>query len=269
MRPDVGGALAALGRKTLDAGTLAREVGAHARAMLFWTFVAPWKGRGRIRWVSVFEQGVRIGWDAVPIVVVITFFVGVITALQTASLLRQFGQPIFTANAVALSMSRELGPLLTGIIVAGRSGSAFTAEIGSMKMAEEVDALQTMGLNPAHFLMVPRLLAMTVAVPLLTLLAVFAGIFGGWLIGVTVVDLGSLQYLRQTASAIDMGDVMRGLTKSFIFGILIAEVGCFLGSHVEGGAEGVGRSTTASVVASIFLIIVANLVFTAFFYIVE
>ena len=242
------------------------------RDIFYWTFVAPWKRkqqREEIRWEAVIEQGVRIGWEAVFIVVLINLFVGMISALQSASLLKQFGQLLLVANAVALGMTRELGPLLTAIIVSGRSGSAFTAEIGSMKMAEELDALQTMGLNPIRFLMVPRIIAMGVCVPLLTLIADFMGIFGGWLIAVTVVDLGSWQYLRQTAEAIDMGDVMRGLTKSFVFGLLIAKTGCYLGINVEGGAEGVGRSTTNSVVVSIFLVVLANLVFTAFFYVVD
>jgi phospholipid/cholesterol/gamma-HCH transport system permease protein len=261
---------AAFGRVVLHAGDAVGQAAGLARAMVYWAFVAPWKReRSGTRWESVFEQGVRVGWEAIFIVVIINFFVGMISALQSASLLRQFGQLLLVANAVALSMTRELGPLLTAIIVAGRSGSAFAAEIGSMKMAEEIDALTTMGLNPVRFLMVPRVLAMMIAVPILTLIADFMGIFGGWLLSVTVVDLGSWQYIRHTIDAIDMGDVMRGLTKSFVFGFLIAMTGCYLGIKVEGGAEGVGRSTTNSVVVSIFLIIFANLIFTAFFYAIE
>lgn len=261
---------AALGRVTIHWFSAIYQAAGLSREVAYWTFVAPWtRERCGIRWESVIHQGVRIGWDAIFIVAVITFFVGMISALQSASLLRQFGQLLLMANAVALSMTRELGPLLTAIIVAGRSGSAFTAEIGSMKMAEEVDALTAMGLNPVHFLMVPRVLAMVIAVPILTLIADFMGIFGGWLLAVSVVDLGSLQYIRHTIDAIEMGDVMRGLTKSFIFGCLIAMTGCYLGIQAEGGSEGVGRSTTNSVVISIFLIVLANLAFTAFFYMVE
>lgn len=262
--------LAAFGRTVLHASDSVRQAAGLARDMAYWAFVAPWKReRSDTRWESVIEQGVRVGWEAIFIVVIINFFVGMISALQSASLLRQFGQLLLVANAVALSMTRELGPLLTAIIVAGRSGSAFAAEIGSMKMSEEIDALTTMGLNPVRFLMVPRVMAMMIAVPILTLIADFMGIFGGWLLSVTVVDLGSWQYIRHTIDAIDMGDVMRGLTKSFVFGFLIAMTGCYLGIRVEGGAEGVGRSTTNSVVVSIFLIIFANLIFTAFFYAIE
>lgn len=269
MRPVLTGPLMALGRKTLSAGAFAKDAWAYLKDFAFWILVASWKGRGGIRWRTVVVQVVRIGWEAVPIVVLINLFVGMISALQSASLLRQFGQLLLIANAVAFSMTRELGPLLTAIIVAGRSGSAFTAEIGSMKMAEEIDALQTMGLNSTQFLMVPRIIAMVIAVPILTLVADFTGIFGGWFVGVTIVDLGSWQYIRQTTEAISLGDVMRGLTKSAVFAFLIAYVGCFLGIRVEGGAEGVGRSTTNSVVVSIFLIVLANLVFTIFFYAIE
>ena len=268
--PQLQGSLAVLGRAAIGTAEAARSGLELAKEIAYWTFVAPWRRmRSNIRWESVAEQGVRIGWEAILIVFVINLFVGMISALQSASLLRQFGQLLLTANAVALSMTRELGPLLTAIIVAGRSGSAFTAEIGSMKMAEEVDALTTMGLNPVRFLLVPRVLAMMVAVPILTLIADFTGIFGGWLVAVSIVDLGSWQYIRHTMDAIDMGDVMRGLTKSFVFAFLIAMTGCYLGIKVEGGAEGVGRSTTNAVVVSIFLVIFANLIFTAFFYAIE
>ncbi len=268
--PQLQESLAGLGRAAIGAAESARSGLDLAKEIAYWTFVAPWRRtRSGIRWESVVEQGVRIGWEAILIVLVINLFVGMISALQSASLLKQFGQLLLTANAVALSMTRELGPLLTAIIVSGRSGSAFTAEIGSMKMAEEVDALTTMGLNPVRFLMVPRVLAMMVAVPILTLIADFTGIFGGWVVAVSIVDLGSWQYIRHTMDAIDLGDVMRGLTKSFVFAFLIAMTGCYLGIKVEGGAEGVGRSTTNSVVVSIFLVIFANLIFTAFFYAIE
>ena len=262
--------LAALGRTVLHAGDAIHQAFGLTRELAYWAFIAPWRRESSgTRWESAIEQGVRVGWEAILIVVIINFFVGMISALQSASLLRQFGQLLLVANAVALSMTRELAPLLTAIIVAGRSGSAFTAEIGSMKMSEEIDALTTMGLNPVRFLMVPRVMAMMIAVPILTLIADFMGILGGWLLSVTVVDLGSWQYIRHTIDAIDMGDVMRGLTKSFVFGFLIAMTGCYLGIKVEGGAEGVGRSTTNSVVVSIFLIIFTNLIFTAFFYAIE
>ncbi len=268
--PQLQESLAVLGRAAIGTAEAARSGLGLTKEIAYWTFVAPWcRMRSNIRWESVAEQGVRIGWEAVLIVFVINLFVGMISALQSASLLKQFGQLLLTANAVALSMTRELGPLLTAIIVSGRSGSAFTAEIGSMKMAEEVDALTTMGLNPVRFLMVPRVLAMMVAVPILTLIADFTGIFGGWVVAVSIVDLGSWQYIRHTMDAINLGDVMRGLTKSFVFAFLIAMTGCYLGIKVEGGAEGVGRSTTNSVVVSIFLVIFANLIFTAFFYAIE
>lgn len=268
--PQLQESLAGLGRTAIEAAATVRACADLAREIFYWTFIAPWRRmRSNIRWESAIEQGVRIGWEAILIVVVINLFVGMISALQSASLLKQFGQLLLVANAVALSMTRELGPLLTAIIVAGRSGSAFTAEIGSMKMAEEVDALTTMGLNPVRFLMVPRVLAMMISLPILTLIADFTGIFGGWVVAVSIIDLGSWQYIRHTVDAIDMMDVMRGFTKSVVFAFLIAMTGCYLGIKVEGGAEGVGRSTTNSVVVSIFLIIFANLIFTAIFFAIE
>lgn len=232
---------------------------------LWWTVVAPFKGKG-LRWRSMFEQMVRIGFDSVPIVCTISFFVGLIMAMQAAYQLERFGATIFVADLVAVSIIRELGPLLTAIIIAGRSGSGIAAEIGTMKVAEEIDALRTMGLNPIGFLVVPRALAMVIVLPCLTLLADLVGIIGGYLIGVTTLDISSIRYYNQTANALVMKDLTTGLIKSGFFAMIIAAVGCYQGFIVEGGAEGVGKSTTASVVVSIFLIIAADVFFTALFY---
>ncbi len=232
---------------------------------LYWLFVGPFKGRG-IRWKSTIEQIVRMGVDSIPIVAVICFFVGLILAMQAADQLEQFGASIYIADLVGVSMTREMGPMLTAIIVTGRSGSAIAAEIGTMNVAEEIDALRTMGFNPIRFLVVPRLLALLVVVPCLTLIADFVGILGGVVIGVGTLQLPLHQYITQTADALAMKDLITGLTKSFFFGMIIAQVGCYQGFGVRGGAEGVGRSTTASVVTSIFLVIVADLIFTTLFY---
>lgn len=232
---------------------------------LWWTVVAPFKGKG-LRWRSMVEQMVRIGFDSVPIVCTISFFVGLIMAMQAAYQLERFGATIFVADLVAVSIIRELGPLLTAIIIAGRSGSGIAAEIGTMKVAEEIDALRTMGLNPIGFLVVPRALAMVIVLPCLTLLADLLGIIGGYLIGVTTLDISSIRYYNQTANALVMKDLTTGLIKSGFFAMIISAVGCYQGFIVEGGAEGVGKSTTASVVVSIFLIIAADVFFTALFY---
>lgn len=233
--------------------------------VLWWMFVAPLKGKG-LRWRSAIEQMVRIGYDSVPIVATISFFVGLIMAMQSAYQLQRFGATIFVADLVAVSITRELGPLLTAIIIAGRSGSAIAAEIGTMKVSEEIDALRTMGFNPIKFLVVPRALAMMVVLPCLTILADLVGIFGGYLIGLFSLDIGTIRYYNQTANALVMKDLVTGLIKTEFFAVIIAAIGCYEGFMVEGGAEGVGKSTTASVVASIFLIITADVFFTVLFY---
>jgi phospholipid/cholesterol/gamma-HCH transport system permease protein len=232
---------------------------------LWWVFIAPFKGKG-LRWRSTIEQIVRIGFDSMPIVCTIAFFVGLIMAMQAAYQLERFGATIFVADLVAVSITRELGPLLTAIIVAGRSGAGIAAEIGTMKVAEEIDALRTMGFNPIKFLVVPRTLALVVALPSLTLLANLVGIIGGHLIAVTTLDISSIRYYNQTANALVMKDLTTGLIKTMFFALIIAAVGSYQGFIVEGGAEGVGKSTTSAVVVSIFLIIAADVFFTALFY---
>ncbi len=233
--------------------------------IFYWTMVAPLKGKG-IKWKNTIIQMVRIGFDSLPIVTLIAFFVGLIIAMQSAYQLKQFGATIYTANLTAVSIIRELSPLLTAIIITGRSGSAITAEIGTMKVSEEIDALKTMGLNPVKFLVVPRTLAMLIMLPSLTIIADLIGIFGGYLIAMLTLDLTSVRYIDQTISALTFKDLFSGLVKSAFFAIIIAVIGCYQGLIVKGGAEGVGKSTTRSVVISIFLIIAADVFFTALFY---
>lgn len=236
-----------------------------AKQTLYWTLVAPFKGKG-IRWKSTFEQMVRIGVESIPIVCLIAFFVGLIIAMQSAYQLKKFGATIYVANLVAVSIIRELSPLLTAIVITGRSGSAMTAEIGTMKVYEEIDALKTMGFNPVKFLVVPRTLAMLIMLPCLTITADLIGIFGGYLIATFSLDITSIRYIDQTISAIVFKDLFSGLVKSVFFALIIANIGCYEGLIVEGGAEGVGKSTTQSVVTSIFLIIAADVLCTALFY---
>jgi len=232
---------------------------------LYWTFITPFKGK-KIRWGATFVQMVRIGVESVPIVSVISFCVGLIIAMQAAYQLEQFGATIYVADLVSVTMCRELGPLITAIIVAGRSGSAIAAEIGTMKVSEEIDALQTMALNPIGFLVVPRMLAMMIVVPCLTVLADFVGIAGGFVLALTNLKLAFVAYFNQTAEALFAKDFITGLIKSFFFAIIIAQVGAYQGFNVHGGAEGVGKSTTTSVVVSIFLVIFADLLFTMLFF---
>ncbi|MBN1479073.1 ABC transporter permease [candidate division KSB1 bacterium] len=232
---------------------------------LVWTFIAPFRGK-KLRWGSTFVQMVRIGVESVPIVSVISFCVGLIIAMQAAYQLEQFGATIYVADLVSVTLCRELGPLITAIIVTGRSGSAIAAEIGTMKVSEEIDALETMALNPIGFLVVPRLLAMMVVVPCLTVLSDFVGIAGGFVLAITNLKLAFVAYFNQTADALAAKDFITGLIKSFFFAIIIAQVGAYQGFNVRGGAEGVGKSTTTSVVVSIFLVIFADLLFTMLFF---
>jgi phospholipid/cholesterol/gamma-HCH transport system permease protein len=209
---------------------------------------------------------VVVGFNAVPIVSLISCFIGVIVALQGAYSLRSFGALNYVVNMVAVIITRELGPLLTAIIVIGRSGSSFAAEIGTMKVGEEVDALETMGLNPVRFLVVPRYVAMLVMLPCLTIAADTAGILGGALFAKVSLGWSLRNYLLRTVDALVMRDVVTGLIKSLVFAVIITKIGCYEGFSVQGGAEGVGRSTTASVVKAIFSVIAADMIFTAIFY---
>ncbi len=254
-----------IGRKALLMVDHVLQIRRLSGQVFYWTVIAPFRGKG-INWKNVFDQMVKMGVDSLPIVSLIAFFVGLIIAMQSAYQLKQFGATIYVANLVAVSLLRELAPLLTSIIVTGRSGSAITAEIGTMKVSEEIDALRTMGLNPVKYLVVPRALAMLIMLPCLTVVADFVGIFGGYIISISTLTITSVRYIDQTISALVLTDLMSGLVKSVFFAIIIAVNGCYQGFGVSGGAEGVGKSTTRSVVVSIFLIIVADVLFTALFY---
>jgi phospholipid/cholesterol/gamma-HCH transport system permease protein len=200
----------------------------------------------------------RVGVDALPIVGLISFLLGLIMAFMSAVQLQQFGANIYVASLVALSMVRELGPIMTAIIVAGRSGSAFAAEIGTMKVSEEVDALVTMGFKPAMFLVAPKIIASLLVVPFLALYSNLFAIAGGLLIGVTTLGLTPNAYMIQTMNTLSIFDINWGLFKSAIFAVLIATVGCFKGYQVRGGAASVGQATTSAVVTSIFLVILVD-----------
>jgi phospholipid/cholesterol/gamma-HCH transport system permease protein len=220
---------------------------------------------GRMRRRETWLYMERTGIDAIPIVALISFLMGLITAFQAAVQLRQFGADIYIANLVGLSIVRELGPLMTAIIAAGRSGAAFAAEIGTMKVSEEVDALTTMGFDRTRFLVTPKVVALVVMLPCLTLVSDVVGILGGLFVAVFGLDLPAQVYVRQTRIALGVWDVYSGLVKSVAFAILVAGVGCLRGFQASGGAESVGRITTSAIVAGIFLIIVADAVFTVVF----
>jgi phospholipid/cholesterol/gamma-HCH transport system permease protein len=217
----------------------------------------------RVReWWRIVEKA---GSNALPIVGLVSFLTGVIIAFQAAMPMRQFGVDIFVVNLVALAITRELGPIMTAIVLAGRTGSAFAAEIGTMKVNEEVAALTTMGLNPVRFLAVPRVLAGIAVTPLLTVYSMAAGIAGG-LVVLMLIDFPLATLMNQLSGALELQDIAAGLIKSFFFGAVVAGVGCLRGLRTGAGAAAVGDSTTRSVVTSIFLIVVLDAIFAVVYY---
>src|SRR3984893_7415946 len=255
----------AIGEATINGlayvGGLARLVGSSAKAIC----IDPLRGH-RFRVSRAVHQAMSIGVEALPIVSLISFFIGTILALQGAYELRKLGAMQLIATAVAISMTRELGPLMTAVVVIGRSGSALAAEIGTMKVNEEIDAMETMALDPVHFLVAPKFLAMLLMVPCLTVWADFMGVLGGGVFGVSAASFTWGSYIRATLEALQSRDITNGLIKAAMFGLTITAVGCMEGFSTGLGSEQVGRSTTSAVVKSIFLVVCVDLIFTAIFY---
>jgi phospholipid/cholesterol/gamma-HCH transport system permease protein len=218
----------------------------------------------RIRRREMWLYMQRAGHQGLPIVALISFLMGLITAFQAAVQLRQFGADIYVANLVGLSITRELGPLMTAIIAAGRSGAAYAAEIGTMKVNEEVDALTAMGLDRTRFLVTPKVLALLIMLPCLTLFADLVGILGGLVVALSI-DIPAVVYFRQMKWYMRFWDVGQGLMKSIVFALLIAGVGCLRGFEARQSAESVGRITTSAIVSAIFAIICADAIFTVLF----
>jgi phospholipid/cholesterol/gamma-HCH transport system permease protein len=222
-------------------------------------------GRRKLRLTSTIFHMEQVGLDAVPIIGLLTFLVGAVVAFIGATALRDFGAEIFTVELVSISYLREFGVLLTAILLAGRSGSAFTAQIGSMKSREELDAIQALGLDAVELLVVPRLLALLVMLPLLAFLAMVAGIVGGGMVAIFQLDITPGMFLSRIHEMTEVRHFWVGMVKAPVFAFLIAVVGCLEGFKVEGSAESVGRHTTSSVVQSIFLVIVFDALFAMFF----
>ena len=214
-----------------------------------------------MRWGDVLFYMKRAGVDGLPIIGLIGLLLGLILAFMSSLQLKQFGANIYVASLLAVAMVQELGPIMTAILVAGRSGSAFAAEIGTMKVNEEVDALVTMGFDPVRFLAIPKVLAAMLVVPLLTVYATLFGLLGGLIIGVLGLDLTVYSYVTESRRAIELFDILSSLVKSVVFALLVAGIGCQRGFQVRGGAEAVGSATTSAVVAGIFLIIVTDSAF--------
>jgi phospholipid/cholesterol/gamma-HCH transport system permease protein len=220
---------------------------------------------GRFRWQDCFSEMQQCGAMAVPIVSLSSFLVGLTLAYTGAIILRQFGGDLWVADIVGLSTLREMGAVMTGVVLAGRTGAAFAAQLGNMKANEEIDALETLGIAPVDFLVLPRLVALTLMTPLLAMYANCLGIFGGMVVSATVLHIPPSAYWIETQSNIDLSDVSVSLIKSLIFGMLIAVAGCLRGLQAERSAAGVGRAATSAVVTSILLLIVADAVFAVLF----
>jgi phospholipid/cholesterol/gamma-HCH transport system permease protein len=253
-----------VGRATYHFGAEARDLVnflGHAVIVMTRSLVQP----GKVRLTPLVHHIEQAGLNAIPIVGLISFLIGVVLAFQGAEQLAKFGAQIFTVNIVAQGVLREMGVLLTAIMLAGRSGSAFTAQIGTMKVREEVDAMQTIGLDPMEILVLPRLWALVIVLPLLTFFANIMGLLGGAIMATIALDVTFFQFARQLSGAVTMWTFWIGLIKAPIFGFIIGLVGCYEGMRVTGSAESVGRMTTRSVVESIFLVIVLDALFSILF----
>lgn len=252
--------LAALGAKGVEfvcyMGSIAIFMGDIAYALVH----PPFRIRETIR------QTAQIGANSIPIVSLISLFVGIVIALQSAYQMQKMSAEMYIASLVALSMIRELGPVLTALVVAGRSGAAITAEIGTMKVTEQIDALETLATNPINYLVVPRFWALLVSVVVLTVYADFISMVGGYIVGVHKLHISHHMYVKMTFDPLAQSDLRNGLYKSVVFAIIICVISCFEGMRAEEGAEGVGKATTSSVVRSFILIIAADCLLTALMY---
>lgn len=232
---------------------------------VYWIVCGPFVKKA-VSWSATSHQMVFAGVRSLIIVFFVALFTGIVLAMQSAYQLVQFGVKSFVASLVSVSMARELGPVFTALVVAGRVGSAITAEISSMKVNEQIEALDTMAINPVRFLVAPRVLALMIMLPCLTILADIVGMFGGFIIGFFSLKINPSLYMGMTLKFLQLKDIYTGLFKSFVFAVIIATVGCHEGLGARGGAEGVGRATTISVVRSFIFIILADCFLTGLFY---
>ena len=219
----------------------------------------------RWRWRPILFNIRSAGVDALPIVGLLAFLLGIVVCYQGAEQLRQYGANIFVADLVGLSMLREFAPLITAIIIAGRSGSAYAAQIGTMAVTEEIDAMTTLGIAPLEMLVLPKLIALTIALPLLTVFADVLGVAGGMLMAQAQLGVSYVEFLERFGKAVSVTSYVIGIAKAPVFAVIISLVGCFQGFRTRGGADSVGRQTTRAVVQSIFLVIVADALFSVAF----
>jgi phospholipid/cholesterol/gamma-HCH transport system permease protein len=215
---------------------------------------------------NLLKQIEEVGIKSIPVVLITGAFTGMVLALQSYTGFKRFNAEAFVGTVVALSMTRELGPVLSGLMVSGRVGSAMAAELGTMQVTEQIDALYTLATNPIKYLIVPRFLASLIVMPILTIFADVVGILGGYLVSVNLLGSNPTVYIRRTYDYLDLEDIYIGLLKACVFGMIIAIIGCYQGFNTQGGAEGVGKATTRAVVMSSLLILVANYFITALFF---
>ena len=233
-------------------------------SLLYWLLVAPFTGRG-FKLAPIFRQMVFIGVRAAPMVALTAFSVGVTLAMQAAHSLQQLGAEIYVPDLVMVTLLREMGPVLIAVIVIGRSGSAVAAELGTMKVSEEIEALEV-AINPVQYLVVPRFLAMLVMLPALTIFGNYIGVLGGWAVCRFALNFNTAGYIMRALESANTWDLYSGMIKSAVFAWIIITIACNAGLHVEGGAEGVGQSTTAAVVQSLLAMLVMNAVLTGVFF---
>jgi phospholipid/cholesterol/gamma-HCH transport system permease protein len=217
-----------------------------------------WAFRPPLAINNITKQMLEVGVNSIPVVLITATFTGMVLALQTYTGFQRFNAESLVGTVVALSMTRELGPVLTGLIVAGRAGSAMAAELGTMRVTEQIDALHTLATSPVKYLVVPRLIAGLVMLPLMTVLSDIVGIYGGYFVSVNMLDANRTIYLKRTWDFLEFNDIYSGLLKAAVFGLIIALIGCYKGFYTSGGAEGVGKATTGSVVISSMMILISD-----------
>lgn len=233
---------------------------------LYWIVVGPIQKKKPMKTEPIFEQMVFMGVRSMIIVFFVVLFTGIVLAMQSAPQLKKMGGEIYIASLVSIAICRELGPVLTALVIAGRIGASITAEIGSMKVNEQIEALETMGINPVRFLVVPKFLALLLMLPCLTVIGDFVGILGGYIVGVKSLGINSHLYIQTIFKYLTIKDIYTGLSKSVVFAMIISLVGCYQGLNTRGGAVGVGRATTVSVVTSFILVIVADCIITGIYF---
>ncbi len=222
-----------------------------------------WSARRPMGLRNIFKQMEEVGVRSVPVVLITAISTGMVLALQSHTGFKRFNAESLVGTVVALSMTRELGPVLTGLIVAGRAGAAMAAELGTMRVTEQIDALSTMAVNPIKYLIVPRFLAGMIMMPILTIFSDAIGIAGGYFVSVKVLGVNPVVYLRRTTDFLEFEDLYGGLLKALVFGMIIATISCYKGFNTRGGAEGVGKATTGAVVLSSMLILISDYFLTA------